>query len=116
MIALGKEGGWNGHRDFLDHQITSWGPILNLTMLGSKLGAKLVKTNIVIGFLHELLQEVMYCYKRPCFATGGVPRAFLLGPYITSISLIVISVTPLLLLLYPCNPHFVISVPLNYYC
>ena len=37
----------------------------------------------------------------------------LLGPYITSIALIIVSVNPLLLLLYPCNPHFVIIVPLN---
>ena len=31
-------------------------------------------------------------------------------------SLIIIIVTPLLLLLYPCNPHIVIIVPLHYYC
>ena len=31
-------------------------------------------------------------------------------------SLIFVSVTPLFLLLYPCNPHIVIIVPLHYYC
>ena len=41
----------------------------------------------------------------------------MLGPYILLVqSLIVVSVTPLLLFLYPCNPRIVIIVPLHYYC
>ena len=40
----------------------------------------------------------------------------MLSPYINSVAPYYVSVTPLLLLLYPCNPHIVIIVPLHYYC
>ena len=40
----------------------------------------------------------------------------MLGPYITSLVLIAISVAPLLLWLYRYNPNIVIIVPLHYYC
>ena len=40
----------------------------------------------------------------------------MLGPYITSVAPYYVSVAPLLLLLYSCNPQIVIIVPLNYYC
>ena len=40
----------------------------------------------------------------------------MLGPYITSLVPYCYQCSPLLLLLYPCNPNIVIIVPLHYYC
>ena len=40
----------------------------------------------------------------------------MLAPHITSVATYYVSVAPLLLFLYPCNPHIVIIVPLHYYC
>ena len=40
----------------------------------------------------------------------------MLGPYITSVVPYYFQCSPLLLFLYPCNPHIVIIVPLHYYC
>ena len=71
-----KGGGLSGLIVSINHQITSWESLFMLPKISSKCGMKQVEENSVTGPLQELLQEVLYCYRRPCFATGGVLRAF----------------------------------------
>lgn len=55
MVAGRKGGGWSGLRVFINHKITSWGPLFILTRLGSKWEEKLFENNTTTRLLQEVV-------------------------------------------------------------